>query len=237
VASHPESVIPLLLYDLPGVLTLHCKTYWQARHAVHLIDRPLDEAYHVHLPLLSSVPAGPPGPPEEGRNIVPEGQYVMSGMWLTALSDTLIRRSLKEEEYKAGVQRVMVREIIGRTVLGNVAKRIGEGWFWWALLLKFLPGPKAPRRGNPTSAVQRAISLAVGAWTSCVWAWGMIIWLSTMFTAAPHTQYGQTTSCWVELFREALNVDGRSGRRNWALRMVWAVLEGVMFLLSPLSDR
>jgi hypothetical protein len=40
----------------------------------------------------------------------------------------------------------MAREIVGRTVLGAVGRRVGEGWFWWQVGLKVLGEPGTPRR-------------------------------------------------------------------------------------------
>lgn len=241
LSTHPDALIPLLLYDLPGVLTLHWKTYWHARQTTYILPGPLDSTYHADLPLLCAVPSPPPPEEtEEGRTPIPEGQYIVSGLWLTAMADTLIKNSLPVEDYKITVQRTMVREIIGRTVLGSVARRIGEPWFWWTLFQRFLPTTSSTPSKSPSEDTDMFGQIASGIWgiwTVCVKIWAGIIWLGTMFTAAPTARYSQTTECWVELLREILNVDGRGGRGNWALRIVWGIVEAFLFLLSSLLDR
>lgn len=238
LATQPDALIPLLLYDLPALLSLHWKTYWHARQTVHLIPGSVYTAYHAHLPLLcaSAAPA-PSGEQEIGRNVIPEGQYVVDGVWLAALADTIIKKSLPPEEYKVVVQRSMVREIIGRTILGSVARRLGEPWFWWGLLLRFLPAPRMPTKAAHADVISTIAATFGSILRSAMKMWSMIIWLSAMFTAAPRTRYTQTTDCWVELLREVLNVDGRLGRRHWSLRIVWGCFEAIVFLLSPLLDR
>ena len=239
MATHPESFVPLILHDIPGVLTLHCRTYWQARRSARLCTNPLDEAYHASLPLLAVVPAlASTEPPEVGRNPIPEGQYIVSGLWLTSMADAVVKHSLSEDDYKVTMQRTMAREIIGRTVLGTVARRVGEPWFWWGLILKCLPEPPRPSANNRSvtvgivlvAIVHHTLSLLSGIWTA-------LTWLGASLTEAPETQYVQVTDSWVELLRELLNVDGRQGRQNWVLKMVYGMVEGLMWLLSPLFDR
>ncbi|KAK1923675.1 hypothetical protein DB88DRAFT_511214 [Papiliotrema laurentii] len=239
MATHPESFVPLILHDVPGVLTLHCRTYWQARRSARLCTNPLDEAYHASLPLLAVVPAlASTEPPEVGRNPIPEGQYIVSGLWLTSMADAVVKHSLSEDDYKVTMQRTMAREIIGRTVLGTVARRVGEPWFWWGLILKCLPEPPRPSANNRSvtigielvAIVHHTLSLLSGIWTA-------LTWLGASLTEAPETQYVQVTDSWVELLRELLNVDGRQGRQNWVLKMVYGMVEGLMWLLSPLFDR
>ena len=301
LSNEPDRLIPFLLYDLPGVLTLHCKTYWRARETLHVLQSAgeprLDGAYHSHLPLLSAEPAGSAdsrerhehreeprtqmagGAKGEGQGYggakqsdnaagadakddddeddadqaksIPAEQYVVSGLWLTALADTIIKQSLPKDEYAVTVERTMMRELIGRTILGNIAKRIGEDWFWWGLLLKFLPDhpahsahpahPSADKShpsvdGHPM--LDRAIGMmerlargVVAIWTAGVWV------MATYTAAAPGVTHAQTTRCWLEFAREVLNIDGRAGRRNWPLRVLWGTVELFFLLLSPLFDR
>lgn len=238
----------------------------------------LDEAYHSHLPLLSTEPAprasrvAPQAKGSTGTSIqtergnqaeneqaaeeqggdsdegeqartVPEGQYIVSGLWLTALVDTIIKQSLPKEEYAVDVERTMMRELIGRTILGSVAKRIGENWFWWSLLLKFLPTP-TPGEGSTKGRRSPGLEFLdqiCGAFDlvlrSLMKIWATGIWVMTVYTSASGVTYTQTTRCWLELLREMVNVDGRAGRRNWPLRILWGMVEAFFFLLSPLFDR
>ena len=188
---------------------------------------------------------------------IPEGQYVVSGLWLTALSDTIIKQSLPKDEYNVQVERTMMRELLGRTILGNVAKRLGEDWFWWSLLLKFLPS--SPSIGASTSGgkgkeskgvIDAIFGVLEAVLTGVMRLWAGCVWIMAMYTAAAPADkgsqdgrngegggYEQTTRCWMELFREIVNVDGRGGRRNWALRLIWGFMEIGFFLSSPELDR
>lgn len=290
LSNEPDRLIPFLLYDLPGVLTLHCKTYWRARETLHVLQSAgelrLDGAYHSHLPLLSAEPAGSAvsrerhehreepraqmagGAKAEGQGYggakqsdnaaeadtnddayqaksIPAEQYVVSGLWLTALADTIIKQSLPKDKYAVTVERTMMRELIGRTILGNIAKRIGEDWFWWGLLLKCLPiHPAHPSADKPhpspggRTMLDRAIGMMERLARGVVAIWTVGVWVMATYTAAaPGVTHAQTTRCWLEFAREILNIDGRAGRRNWPLRVLWGTVELFFLLLSPLFDR
>ena len=238
IASDPDSLVPLILHDLPGVLVLHIKTYWTARETSRILHEPLDKSYHSVLPLLSTEPAGPQRPPEEGRNAVPEGQYVLSGLWLTAFSDSVAKLYLPEKEYQVDVQRTMVRELIGRTVLGGVGRRLVEGWFWYGLILRLLPSPKPLYKAtSPRSLAENSLSIAYTVISGFWKIWAVGTWIAASLTAAPASEHKDCASSWLELARVILGVDGRLGKRNWALRLAWGLIEMVMVLFSPLLDR
>lgn len=253
--AEPERLILFLLYDLPALLTRHWEVYWQARTAADQAlpyDHSdgddttsgiagLDAIYHAHLPLRSVEPmaaASDADGPEPGKTVVPAGQYVVSPLWLGALVDTLMKRSLSPDEYAVDVERVVMRDILARTVLGGIARRIAEPAFWYALLLKFIP----VRHARPKDAKNRAgwLETAGGVLdrmvNMCFTVWAMGVWVVAAYTAAP-PGYRQSTRCWLELGRETLSVDGRMGWTNWPLRIVWAIVEVVFLLLTPVLDR
>lgn len=256
--SDPERLIPFVLYDLPALLARHWEIYWQARTASEqrlpydnsdgddsVAGSPgagLDAIYHAHLPLRSvdrTTTASDADGPEPDKTVVPAGQYVVSPLWLGALVDTLMRRSLPPDEYAVDVERVMMRDILARTVLGGVARRISEPAFWYALLLKFIPvrQARAKDRSRRIGVLERVGGVLDKLVSVCLAVWAMGVWVVAAYSAAPRTQYTQTTRCWLELGREVLSVDGRMGWKNWPLRMVWAVLEITLLLLSPALDR
>ena len=236
LSTRPESLITLIIYDLPSVLTLHWKTYWQARQTIHILPNSLDGAYHAHLPLVATIPS-PDTMSEEGRTTILKGQYIVSGLWLTSLADTIAKKSLSEEDYKVTVQRTMIREIIGRTVLGNLSRRINEPAFWWSLFLRFLPLPRSTKKRAHQNVVERVVTM-IQSVMRMVWrVWTIGTDILVTLSSVPDAKYDQVTDCWIEFMREALNVDGRLGRQNWALRIVWGIVEGLCWLFSPITDR
>jgi hypothetical protein len=245
IYDDPERLVELILLDLPTLLGVHVRVYWEAKRAIVLYgavdtgdggseratsgdqygertstrataaggiqsslrqsesgssrqtdfplgtrkQRPvhthnLAAAYHSRLP-LPSVPysASPISPSSEqrpppaadiaeshiyttGSNLSPHppvdkaahtgegdgcadiachGGYELSPVYLTALSDSILRRYLPSEQYASDVQRLMAMEILGRTVIGGLGRKLGEGWFWWGLILRFVGEPKDGR--------------------------------------------------------------------------------------------
>jgi hypothetical protein len=170
---------------------------------------------------------------------VPAGAYVVSPLWLGALVDTLMKRSLPPDEYAVDVERVMMRDILARTVLGGVARRVAEPAFWWAIFLKFIPVRQARSKsaGSGVGVLEKLGAMLDRTVALCISLWTMGVWVVAAYTAAPPSSYRQSTRCWLELGREVLSVDGRMGWKNWPLRMVWALVEIVFLLLSPVLDR
>lgn len=266
IYADPDRLTSFILLDLPSILLLHCRTYWQSRQALlcapHLhIDTDaeglLGGIYHARLPLLSVAPSpGVPAIPGDAetpyRRPIPSGQYTLSPLYLTALSDALLRLHLPPEEYSSSAERIMAREILGRTVLGAVGRKVGEGWFFWTLGVRLL-GPQKAENQEKAAGSEATTSRGAMRWIDLVWIWALRIWalalmgwtsLSSLFaryTAAPpvHMRYRNCAQSWISLSREILGVDGRQGltRRRWILRISWGIIEGVLALLGPFIDR
>lgn len=203
--------------------------------------------------MLSVYPSLGHIPDSEGPYRLPilKGQYVLSPLYLTALSDALLRLHLPAEEYGCSVERIMAREIVGRVVLGGIGLKLGYGWFWWSLILKFIGAPTSSRTKlekkdnfkkwsfeDITNWIYRGL---VGVYSGIMLLWSMGISIFAVYTAAPpfDERYRDCVQPWLSLGREILGVDGRKGisARKWGLRITWAILEAVMTLFGPVIDR
>jgi hypothetical protein len=224
----------LLLLHLPTILALHIQTYWEARSAV-LVSAgkgcTLVEAYHARLPLLSVDVKGN------------DGQAGLSPLYFTSMADALIQLYLPPEEYGATVERLMLREVLGRTVLLNVGNRLCQPWFWYQIGLKLL-GDQA--RSPPPKPSRQTISetiygLVMRIWTITMMAWNALFALWDVYLASPATEK-RNQRCWepwVLVLREVSGVDGRAGlqRSSWATRLVWGFAEMLIGLFGPILDR
>ena len=245
IHDDPTSLTPLLLLDLPCILTLHIRTYWSSREATSLPLPPksLDAAYHARLPLPSTEPAGP-SIPEPDRNPIPTGQYVLSDIWLTSLSDAMIRLHLPPEEYAVAAERIMIRELLGRTIFGGVGRRITEAWFWWGLILKLLGhrGMSRPvhKVRHPVTVSDKIFERGRQVCLVVLGLWTFGTWTMAMLSAAPRLpRYRNCSEPWLALGREVLGIDGRFGSRpkRWTGRLVWGTIELIVGLFSPILDR
>lgn len=141
----------------------------------------------------------------------------------------------------------MAKEIIGRTVLGAVGRKLGEGWFWWTLGLKLLGSDssemEAPEREQKTrrGRIDIAWQILLGIWNLAILAWSTLVWTMARYSAAPPTsaRYNNCMKPWLDLTREILGVDGRSDPipRRWALSLAWGTIEAILIILQPFIDR
>lgn len=267
IHDDPSRLARLILLDLPAILSLHIETYWSARSAVQLGLCPHDiedkespslavsRAYNAPLPLLCVVPAPAPTPDTRDptapyRSQPLEGQPVLSPVYLTALADSLFRLHLPPKEYTPAVERTMAREILGRTVLESVGRKIGEGWFWWSLGLKLLGEPgaqgpasrpegKKPEEGQ--TMLDGVLSLFRRLITTIMALWSAAVALTALYSAAPPTppEYAGVAQSWVALGRDVLGIDGRHGvsERRWSARLAWGAVELVLALCGKWIDR
>jgi hypothetical protein len=268
----PDRLVQLVLVDLPDILAAHWSTYWRAREALavapHLYPNPAAEhlsidnerymrakvadIYHTHLPLLSVSPSPGFTPSTDGpyRNPIPPGQFTLSPVYLTAMTDALLRLHLPAKEYDCSVERVMTREVVARVILGAVGSKLGEGWFWWTLGLRLLPDISASlpkksaeqaRDAGLSGAMESVMRLFSKFYAGVILLWTMGISLFARYTAAPPTKdlYRNCARPWLSLGRELLGTEGRLGisSKRWEVRLSWGLLEGLIALFGPFIDR
>lgn len=203
---------------------------------------------------------------ESDPNYDDDSEYAVSEIWLTALVDPLLRLYLPPEEYSVVVERIMVREILARSVLGGIAKRLCASWFWYSLLLKFIPlrttrsgsvhtaptskgasgglegGVKHGPLGQVVEAIWRTylsiLSLSIMIWMILLKLWSTAAWTMATLSSAPKHVRNRYTSQWISLGRAVLGIDGNVAlERKWLTRITWGVLEVVLDLFSPMLDR
>jgi hypothetical protein len=257
--NHPERLLDFLLSDFPTILNLHIETYWSARNALPLRDEPdplkaLGKAYHARLPLLSvSFPPDPPPPPVQGRPDPEPGLYALDPLYLTSMTDAILRLHLPPTEYASTAERTIIREIVGCMVLGSVGRRLSEPWFWWQIGLKALERPRAkaeakraakghshPAHTHGSSYSTKLLALLGRIWTLLWAAWAMLTRILAILSAAPKARNRHNVVVpWIGLARSVLGVDGRMGisSRKWRVRIVWGFVEALITLTSPLIDR
>ncbi|WWD20386.1 hypothetical protein CI109_104862 [Kwoniella shandongensis] len=234
VYSDPDRLCEFILLDLPTLLSTHIRTYWEARAAVSVgLEDDIGEAYHARIPLLSVA--------------CEDGQYTLSPLYLATLSSAL----LPPEPKAPDVQRLMVREVLARSVLASVARRLYEPWFWYSLFLKFV-GETGDER-NPSRSrdegegggkkIDQLVWERVASILSVFWGfWSLMISIMATYTAAPQGYTKRYEMCMEPVLgvgREILGVDGRGGLgiRSWRARLSWSVLEMVVGLFGPILDR
>ncbi|WVR07978.1 hypothetical protein IAU60_005021 [Kwoniella sp. DSM 27419] len=257
IYQNPDRLGQWILLDLPTVLQLHIKTYWEARAAARLpfsssatadsegprVD-PLASAYHARLPLLS---------------VVSEGDtYTLSPLYLATLTSAILSDGVGAQP---DVQRLMAREVLARSVLGSVGRRCSQPWFWSFLTLKLLGEPgskgvhgmksssfeqetdkhKASTKWNTGSSIyQVALCWTAKAWSILILLWTTATNLVTIYSSSsPRTGYAW---CWqpaLALCEEISGVNGRAGqvRPSWSVRIVWAAVEMVLGLTGRMLDR
>jgi len=234
IYEHPERLAEFLLLDLPTILALHVETYWSARASVASgvigrgeeklsVEKEVGKAYHARLPLLSVEFPKIPNLEERSETDV----YELSPLYLTSLADALLRLYLPPAEYGTNVERLIAREVLGRSVLGSVGKRLGQGWFWWSIMLKSLGKPGSDTKLSEQAREEKNIIPMAS----------VIAILST----APLVQvkYRGVADPWLRLGREVLGIDGRAGleRTFWRRRLVWGVVEMALGLFGSVLDR
>ncbi|OCF34324.1 hypothetical protein I316_03838 [Kwoniella heveanensis BCC8398] len=160
-----DRLCAFLLVDLPTILALHIRVYWEARAAGRYLSLNIDEGgsavgagkgrlgelFHARLPLLSVTrscndPMLNPNTGEtfDSSNISggggPGSEYTLSPLYLSTLSSSILAH-FSIGTNRPDVERLMAREVLSRSVLGSIARRLVEGWFWHMLILKFLGEP------------------------------------------------------------------------------------------------
>jgi hypothetical protein len=228
-----------------------------------VIERDLNEAIEGGNEPVRPIKAQPEHAPDHKSNPNNDdnSQYAVSEIWLTALVDSLLRLYLPPEEYNVVVERIMVREMLARSVLGGIAKRLCASWFWYSLLLKFIPlrttrsgsvhtpptskgasyGVKPGPVGQVVEAIWRTylsiLSLSIMIWMILLKLWSTATRTMATLSSAPKVR-NRYTSQWISLGRAVLGIDGNVAlERKWLTRITWGVLEVVLDLFSPMLDR
>lgn len=236
VYNDPSSILDFILIDLPTILHLHVTTYRDARHQESLDLGSLGDAYHARLPLLSV----------EKKDEV----WQLSPLYLTSLADGILKNGLSVEEYGSSVERLMVRELIGRVILGGVGRKLCEDWFWYSLLLKFLPEVKAKDDTNstkkqPVPVPRKSYAERISSWVGKVCSIIILIWSSVVTIAAlysssptPRPEHRHCTQPGLSLVRSIYETGQRNGGyRPIVPRLLLGSLDTIAYLASPILDR
>ncbi|KAK6908829.1 hypothetical protein I204_01886 [Kwoniella mangroviensis CBS 8886] len=248
-----DRLCELLLVDLPVILNLHIKTYYQAKSAQKYLpthaglddkgEHEIVEGYHNRLPLLSI----------SKREDTQE--YGISSIYLSALSTSLINLYVTPEGKQIpDVERLMIREILAKSILGSIVKRLCEGWFWYQIVLKLLCEPtnnndtanKHPDLEECKEKEGRSVDQTILHFFNtfiniCIKLWNLSINIIALHSAAPKEK-GTYQRCYeptLLLLREIVGVDGHEGmeRKRWSKRLVWGGAELVVGLFGGILDR
>ncbi|WVQ95953.1 hypothetical protein IAU59_003052 [Kwoniella sp. CBS 9459] len=189
-----ERLWVFLLVDLPTILALHVRVYWEARAAGRYLPRSgdggdvsagrgsdsgrLGQMYHARLPLLSvtqcssSSWASNSADLTQANNINSNGpnaladgegsssEYALSPLYLSTLSSAVFSHYVGPN--RPDVERLMAREVLSRSVLGSISRRLVEGWFWHMIILKLL-GEPGTGTGTGTGTVPNPIEEGLDA--------------------------------------------------------------------------
>ena len=237
--DEPDRLLVFILLDLPTILTLHIEIYRASLEAVELDvgleKQTLGDAYHARLPLLSV---------EKDDH----GRYGVSPLYFTSLVDTLLRLYLPTEEYSSTVERIMAREILARVVLGTIARRASQSWFWWQIGLKLLgePGKVDTKAGSQldwpdvtrlAAVVLRWLSVIVKAISTMMM---LLVQLVAILAVAPKVdmRYRRCWEPWMSVLGAVLVGGGGSvSQSRWYVRGIMLAIEGFLVVFSGLVDR
>jgi hypothetical protein len=150
----------------------------------------------------------------------------------------------------------VVREVVARAVLGSVGKRLAAPWFYAQLALKLLGAPGEPlpwRKGKgegktasrepitPRKILDTARRAYIALATGLTVLYTLGAWLVAFMREAPPPQrrYTRVADGPMALARTLIGIDGRSGLAapTWPTRLVFAAVEVLVALLSPVLDR
>ena len=244
IREHPELLCDFLLLDLPTLLALHIETYWSSRAAITAgirvlreqnldLDVQIGKAYHARLPLLCV---------ENGVM----GDYALSPLYETALAEAVLHLYIPAAEYGSDVERLLAREVLGRSIILSVGRKVGTPLGWGTLGLKFLGEPDLSKQGG--TSIQPETSLLDSA-NKVLYRFSMIartVWticasIIATLTHAPQVKdkYRGVTEPWLKLIRALLGVDGRYGLQRSLLRakLAWCIVEVIFILLGFMFDR
>ncbi|EIW71402.1 hypothetical protein TREMEDRAFT_73296 [Tremella mesenterica DSM 1558] len=257
IQSNPSNIIIFLLLDLPNIISIHLRTFRQSLEARNVLS-PLPgiktpgEAYHSRLPLLSVclIPSNTPSPPttsdqdnreEQGekQDLLGNAEYIVSPIYLTALADSLTKLYIPIET-QSEVESPILREILGRAVLGAISRRLVEGWFWYQIILRFLGEPKSSVSVKETAVKERTTATEdiwaffVRLWTILLGIWNWATGVVALYSETSRDErYDGCHLIWLSVIREILGVDEE---RIWHRRLIWGSMEMFVNLLGPIID-
>lgn len=259
----------LLLAHVPTIAATHLRTLRAARASVEAgFAGSAAEAYHARLPLravaLTPIPSfGPEAEDQlgtQGHGQERAQEYALSPTYLTALADALLASTLPEPEYASDAERLIVREVVARSVLGNIGKRLCAPWFWSELGLKLLtanasstgytsnsdpdltPLDTAPalaaRLGAHAAHALDALTLLWSRLTSTlVFLWSTAIFLTAAWSGAPPPPSKGVLDPWLVLLHEAALFLSPPSGPSLALRLSLNTLDALAILARPAADR
>ncbi|WRT69795.1 uncharacterized protein IL334_006786 [Kwoniella shivajii] len=280
IYDNPDQLIYFILVDLPVIINIHLRTYyhciftlksgsplplplssssssssWREKNGDHCN---LEDIYHNHLPLLSV-----------SYNIEQVGYengcecgYGLSPIYLSALSTCLLSNYVGNQP---DVERLMSREILSKSILGSIGRKLIQNWFWYSIILKLLGEPNSHSTSSSSITATststsssnqlytkegddkyQSIDQLIMKWSTrlisiFVKIWGGIISLIAIYSASKDygPKYGRCYEPILLLTKEILGVDGRNGlyRRNWPARMIWGMTEMIVSLSGGVLDR
>ncbi|ODO11372.1 hypothetical protein I350_00151 [Cryptococcus amylolentus CBS 6273] len=234
--DEPESLGEWVVLDLGTVVGVHVRVWNEARGAVAVFGGNVGDAYHARLPLPSVSPSpSSPGAPS----------YTLNPTYLSALANAIIPPNQPD------VQQLMVREVLARAVLGGGLRRLSYGWFWYALILRFVgePGdplpwtsskPPTDPKPKPKTLDQTILAHIHSLLSSLTALYTLLLSLFTLYTAAPPPppQFHHCSDSFLVIGRELLGIDGlEGGGKKWGKRLVWGGVEMGVGFAAPLLDR
>ena len=139
-------------------------------------------------------------------------------------------------EYDCLPERIMVRELVGRVILGGVGRKISQPWFWWSLGLKLIP--PGTEYGVSAKAGDRTVLDLTSRWIYRIWGFGMMVWtlatwivVSLAATPPLRARYHRCVLPTLQMVRSLLL------HPSWTLRITLAALELLLTFFSPIVDR
>ncbi|WWC92906.1 uncharacterized protein L201_007868 [Kwoniella dendrophila CBS 6074] len=262
VYNDPDKLCYLLLIDLPLILNLHIKTCKESKLSLEYVSTNNEEAdddlgrrYHSRLPLRSIE--------FNSQN----REYEISSIYLTSLSNSIINHFIQNQDQDGNgsktnlpdVEKLMIREVLSKSILNSIIRRLCENWFWYQLVLKILGDPSdgnfSNTLNNPdekeniryadekhTESKFRSIDQIMIYWFHTILGiifriWNISVSILTLYSSSPREYNEKYQKCYeplLSLFREILDIDGR---RTWLKSFIWGIVELIVNLFGPILDR
>ena len=255
IAEDPSIIVDLILLDLPALVHLHIETLHSAQRALTLPitgEFSVADGYHARLSLSFLEPYRPSpdtknqsehsnhaNHSKHAKHALPV-EYEVSPEWLTAITGSVISLYLPPEEMACVPEVIMLREIIGRVILGGMARKIQQPWFWWSVGLKLLgpsPTPTSiliPPRSTSQRSTLNLILVALNRFYHAVsFLLQFPTWLLGVWAESPPLE-SRYRECSVPLI---LIVRSLVPNPSWTLRIILSTFELLLTFCSPIIDR
>jgi hypothetical protein len=89
---------------------------------------------------------------EEGKEDMREGG--LDPLWVGQTVEGVLKIVLPPEDWESELERGIVKEVVGRIVIGGVVKKVAQPWFWWGMLSGLLGGKKTGAQDESDGAVR-----------------------------------------------------------------------------------